>query len=208
MKSAAEWCHEMERIIYIPMHFFKRIIGSFLHFSKGIFASKIHFSNRYIKTPFLENTLYAADTDKERFTCSLVNTPRAARDGRLFCLLVNRYLFPCDRGTPLVTTHLLYVPAMPSRPPSSLARAFHTISFVPFPDACVRPIKRVVPRQGLQPVKKTIPIQLKTNPIKKIFKKILPLCPLIQKFWLLYGWNTRHTTGPKEHGTGQTKERI
>ena len=34
--------------------------------------------------------------------------------------------------------HLLYVPAMPSRPPSSLAGEFQTISFVPCQDACVR----------------------------------------------------------------------
>ena len=63
---------------------------------------------------------------------------------------------------------------MPSRPPSSsipASQSRHALSFVPFPDACVRPIKRVVPRQGLQP-EKNIPIQLKTNPIKKIFKKI------------------------------------
>jgi len=60
---------------------------------------------------------------------------------------------------------------MPSRPPSSFAWAFHTISFVPFPDACVR-LNGLFRANGLSLYKNAISIPLKTNPLQKTSKKI------------------------------------
>ncbi len=59
----------------------------------------------------------------------------------------------------------------------------------PFPRLCpvpgrLRPPQWVVLRQGLQPVKKTIPTQLKTNPIKKNFKKLHPFVTQFKNFYV------------------------
>ena len=53
------------------------------------------------------------------------------------------------------------------------------------------------PKINNNPVKKNIPIQLKTNPIKKIFKKISPLCHTIQKFLRLIWQKNNTNTNPK-----------